>query len=55
MTDTVEIIEFTPNADQLSYTFGGAATIRRVAPGSALRLWSEDAFGGVLRSVHDLS
>ena len=27
----------------------------RVRPGTALRLWSEDAFNGVLRSVDDLS
>jgi acetamidase/formamidase len=31
------------------------APIRRITPGSVLRLWSEDAFGGVLRSVTDLS
>src|SRR3954454_15983960 len=55
MSDTLDVIEFTPTADQLAYTFGGAAPIRRIAPGSVLRLWSEDAFGGVLRSVHDLS
>jgi acetamidase/formamidase len=55
MTDTLDIIEFTPSIDQLAYTFGGAAPIRRIAPSSVLRLWSEDAFGGVLRSVHDLS
>jgi acetamidase/formamidase len=55
MTDTLDIIEFTPSADQLAYTFGGAPPIRRVAPGTVLRLWSEDAFGGVLRSVNDLS
>jgi len=55
MTDTLDIIEFTPTVDQLSYTFGGVAPIRRIRPGSVLRLWSEDAFGGVLRTVHDLS
>jgi acetamidase/formamidase len=55
MTDTLDIIEFTPTADQLAYTFGGVPPIRRVTPGSVLRLWSEDAFGGVLRSVRDLS
>jgi acetamidase/formamidase len=55
MTDTLDIIEFTPTADQFTYTFGGAAPIRRIRPGSVLRLWSEDAFGGALRSVHDLS
>jgi acetamidase/formamidase len=55
MTDTLDVIEFTPTADQLSYTFGGVEPIRRVRPGSVLQLWSEDAYGGVLRTVHDLS
>src|SRR4029434_8418624 len=27
----------------------------QIKPGTALRLWSDDAFGGVLRSVDDLS
>jgi acetamidase/formamidase len=55
MADTLDIIEFTPIADQLAYTFGGAAPIRRITSGTVLRLWSEDAFGGVLRSVDDRS
>src|SRR5262245_6098763 len=51
----MEVIEFTPTPEQLAYTFGGAAPAMHVTPGTALRLWSEDAFGGVLRSVDDLS
>jgi acetamidase/formamidase len=31
------------------------APLRKIAPGSVLRLWSEDAFCGALRSVTDLS
>jgi len=27
----------------------------RIKPGAALRLWSDDAFGGTLRSVDDAS
>src|SRR5439155_27358257 len=34
---------------------GGVAPLRRVPLGTALRLWSDDAFGGRLRSVTDLS
>ena len=37
------------------YTFGGAGRALRVKPGEALRLWSDDAFGGALQSVDDLS
>ena len=55
MADTLDLIDFIPTPDQLAYTFGGVAPIRRITPGSVLRLWSEDAFGGVLRSVTDLS
>ena len=37
------------------YKLGGAAPAMRIRPGAALRLWSDDAFGGTLRSVDDLS
>ena len=49
------VIEFTPAFEQFAYTFGGAAPIMRIKPGSALRLWTEDAFNNALTSVHDKS
>ncbi len=51
----MDVVEFTPTRAQYAYTFGGVAPVMRVAPGTALRLWSDDAFGGALRSVDDLS
>jgi acetamidase/formamidase len=51
----MDVIEFVPTREQFAYTFGGAAPIMRVPPGTALRLWSEDAFNHALRSVADLS
>jgi acetamidase/formamidase len=51
----MDVIEYTPSRDQYAYTFGGVAPALRVTPGTALRLWSDDAFGGALRSVDDLS
>ena len=51
----MDVIEYAPTRDQYAYTFGGVAFAMRVRPGTALRLWSEDAFNGVLRSVDDLS
>jgi acetamidase/formamidase len=51
----MDIVEFTPSFEQYAFTFGGTAPIRRIAPGTALRLWSDDAFCGVLRTVGDLS
>src|SRR3954470_16586247 len=51
----MDVIEYTPTRDKFVYTFGGAAPAMRIEPGTALRLWSEDAFNGVLRIVDDLS
>jgi acetamidase/formamidase len=50
----MEIVEFRPAREQYVYTFGGVAPVRKVQPGAVLRLWTEDAFGGALRSVTDL-
>ncbi len=50
----VEVVEFTPTPEQYAWTFGGAAPVARVRPGTALKLWSDDAFCGRLRSVTDL-
>ena len=46
-------IEFVPSPEQYAWTFGGAEPVRRVEPGSVLRLWTDDAFGGRLRSTAD--
>ena len=51
----MDVIEFVPTVEQYAYTFGGVAPIRKVAPGTAMRIWSDDAFGGKLRAVTDLS
>lgn len=51
----MDVVEFVPSAEQYAFTFGGVPPVRRVRPGSALRLWSDDAFCGALRSVADLS
>ena len=51
----MDVIEYTPTREQYAYTFGGASSAMRIKPGTALRLWSDDAFGGALRSVDDLS
>ncbi len=51
----VDIIEYSPTRDEYAYTFGGVAPVMRIRPGTALRLWSEDAFNFALRSTSDLS
>jgi acetamidase/formamidase len=51
----MDVVEVVPSFEQYAFTFGGVAPLRRIAPGTALRLWSDDAFCGALRSVEDLS
>src|SRR3954469_8333651 len=51
----MDVVEIVPTVEQYAYTFGGVAPLRKVTPGTALRVWSDDAFGGRLRSVTDLS
>jgi acetamidase/formamidase len=50
----VDVVEFTPEPEEYVWTFGGVAPVRKVKPGSVLRLWTEDAFCGRLRQVTDL-
>jgi len=51
----MDVVEFRPEHSQLVYTFGGAAPVMRVRPGTALQLWSEDAFNHALTSVSDVA
>lgn len=47
------IVEFTPTPDQYVWTFGGADPVMEVAPGTVLKLWTEDAFAGRVTSSSD--
>src|SRR5919205_1823101 len=51
----MDVLEVTPSFEQYAFTFGGVAPLMKVRPGTALRLWSDDAFSGALRSATDLS
>ena len=51
----MDVLEFSPEPNEYTWTFGGAAPVRRIKPGTALRLWTEDAFCGTLRSTTDLA
>lgn len=51
----MDLIDFRPTRDQFAYTFGGVAPVMRIKPGTALRLWTEDAFNYALQSVDDLA
>ncbi|MGH8918385.1 MAG: acetamidase/formamidase family protein [Actinomycetes bacterium] len=50
----MDVLEFRPSPDQYAWTFGGAPPVATVKPGTLLKLWTEDAFAGKLRSTTDL-
>ncbi|GAC1312749.1 MAG: hypothetical protein NVSMB21_23630 [Vulcanimicrobiaceae bacterium] len=52
--DEIAPLTLKPTPDQFAWTFGGAAALTSVKPGQLLRLWTEDAFAGKIRSVRDL-
>jgi acetamidase/formamidase len=49
-----EVLTYRPEPSEFAWTFGGVAPVRRVRPGAVMELWTEDAFGGKVRSVRDL-
>jgi acetamidase/formamidase len=51
MTD---VLTFHPSADQYVWTFGGAAPLAVVKPGTVLEVFTEDCFAGRVRSTTDL-
>ncbi|WP_226361865.1 acetamidase/formamidase family protein [Pseudonocardia sp. ICBG1142] len=49
----MHVVEYRPERHEFAWTFGGVPPVRRVAPGTCLRLWTEDAFSGRLTSTSD--
>ena len=54
MSSQAPITRFIPTADQFAWTFGGCEPVMRIRPGDVLDLFTEDAFGGRIRSSEDL-
>ena len=50
----LEVVSYSPRPEEFAWTFGGAAPVRRVQPGTVLELWTEDCFAGRVRSKDDL-
>jgi acetamidase/formamidase len=48
------VLSFRPSPDQFAWTFGGAAPVARITPGTILELWTEDCFAGRVRGPGDL-
>jgi acetamidase/formamidase len=49
-----DLIEYRPGAGDYAYTFGGRPAVRHVRPGDLISMYTEDCFGGVVRSTDDL-
>ncbi|MFC6083195.1 acetamidase/formamidase family protein [Sphaerisporangium aureirubrum] len=50
----MNVVSYRPAPEELSFTFGGRPAVRRVAPGTVLEIYTEDCFGGLVRTVDDL-
>jgi len=53
MTDP-QVVRFRPEPGQFAWTFGGAAPVARIKPGTILELFTEDCFAGRVRGTDDL-
>jgi len=50
----MDVVTYRPHPSEFAWTFGGVPPVRKVKPGDVLELWTEDAFGGKVRTVDDL-
>jgi acetamidase/formamidase len=49
-----QVVSFRPSAEQFAWTFGGAAPLATIQPGTILELWTEDCFAGRVQGPADL-
>jgi acetamidase/formamidase len=54
VSSQIAITRFVPRENQFAWTFGGCEPVMRIRPGDVLDLYTEDAFGGHIRSSEDL-
>ena len=50
----MEVVSYRPDPSEFAWTFGGVDPVRKVAPGTVLELWTEDAFSGAIRGPEDI-
>jgi acetamidase/formamidase len=50
----LEVVSYRPEASDFAWTFGGIPPVMKVKPGTVMELWTEDAFGGRVRTSEDL-
>ena len=51
---TAPTLRWTPERDDLVYTFGGAAPKHRITSGTRIVSWTEDCFDGFVKTANDL-
>jgi acetamidase/formamidase len=49
----MSVVAYRPEPSAFAWTFGGVPPVRTVRPGDVLELWTEDAFGGKVRTADD--
>jgi amidase len=54
MSTETAVTRLVPRPEQYAWTFGGCEAVMSVRPGDVLDLFTEDAFGGRIRSSQDL-
>jgi len=54
MGSDVSVVAYRPEPSEFAWTFGGVPPVRTVKPGDVLELWTEDAFGGRVRTPDDV-
>jgi acetamidase/formamidase len=50
----LEVVSYRPEPSAFAWTFGGVPPVMKVKPGTVMELWTEDAFGGRVRTSEDL-
>lgn len=50
----MDVISYRPSAGDYAWTFGGAAPVMRLRPGTVVETFTEDCFAGRVRSERDL-
>jgi hypothetical protein len=48
------VLQYVPKHEELTYTFGGAKPVHRIAPGTRIVSWTEDCFDGMVKTPSDL-
>lgn len=50
----LDVVRYRPSPEEYAWAFGSIPAVRRIRPGAVLELFTEDCFGGRVRTVDDL-